>query len=83
MYEHNLLHEHNLLPSIFNHMYVYNRDFHQVNTRQADIARPAKYTTDLASESLRILAVGIWNDILDSRLDSRLFIVLNAYQQKH
>ena len=49
-------------------MYVYNRDFHQVNTRQADKARPAKYTTDLASESLRILAVGICNDIL-SNLD--------------
>ena len=56
--------EHNLLPSIFNHMYVYNRDIHQVNTRQADKVRPAKYRTVLASKSLRISTVGIWNDIL-------------------
>ena len=52
-------------------MYVYNRDVHQVNTRQADKVRPAKYRTVLASESLRILAVGIWNDIL-SNLDVNL-----------
>ena len=33
-------------------MYVYNRDAHQVSTRQADKARPAKYRTVLASTSL-------------------------------
>ena len=64
--------EHNLLPSIFNHnMWVYNRDVHQVNTRQADKVRPAKYWTVLASKVLRISAVGIWNDIL-SNLDVNL-----------
>ena len=41
--------EHNLLPSIFNHMWVYNRDVHQTNTRQAEKVRPAKYRTVLAS----------------------------------
>ena len=51
--------EHNLLSSIFNHMYVYNRDVHQVNTRQAVKVRPAKFRTVLASKSLRISAVGI------------------------
>ena len=54
--------EHNLLPSFFNHMYVYSRDVHQVNTRQADKVHPAKSRTVLASES----AVGIWNDILSN-----------------
>ena len=44
-------------------MYVYNRDVHQVNSRQTDEVRPAKYRTDLASKYLRISAVGIWNDI--------------------
>ena len=63
--------EHNSLPSIFNHMYVYNRDVHQVNTRQADKVCPAKHRTVLASKSLRISAVGIWNDIL-SNLDVNL-----------
>ena len=67
--------EHNLLPSLFNHMYVYNRDFHQVNTRQADKVRPAKYRTVLASKSLRISAVGIWKDIL-SNLDINLSFFL-------
>ena len=56
--------EHNLLPSIFNHMYVYNRDVHQANTRQADKVRPAKYRTFIAKKSLIISAVGIWNAIL-------------------
>ena len=78
--------EHNLSPSIFNHrytcshlhynMYVYNRDVHQVNTRQADKVRHAKYRTVLASKSLRISAVGIWNDILlnlDVNLSFSLF----------
>ena len=58
--------EHNLLPSFFNHMYVYSRDVHQVNTRQADTVHPAKSRTVLASKSLRISAVGIWNDILSN-----------------
>ena len=40
--------EHNLLPSIFNLMYVYNRYFQQVNTRQA--VCPAEYRTVLASK---------------------------------
>ena len=56
--------EHNLLLSISNHMFVYNRDVRQVNTRQAKKVRPAKYRTVLASKSLRISAVGIWNGIL-------------------
>ena len=64
--------EHNLLPSILNHIYVYNRDGHQVNTRQADKVRPAKHRSPLTSKSLRISAVGIWNDIL-SNLDVNLF----------
>ena len=63
--------EHNLLPSIFNHLYVYNRDVQHVNTRQADKVRPAKYRTVPASKSLRITAVGLWNDIL-SNLDVNL-----------
>ena len=64
-------HEHNFIPSIFNHIYVYDRDVHQVNTRQADKVRPAKYRTVLVSKSLRISAVGIWNDIL-SNIDVNL-----------
>ena len=52
-------------------MYVYNRDIHQVNTRQADKVCPAKYRTVLASKSPRISGVGIWNDIL-SNLDVNL-----------
>ena len=36
--------KHNLLPSIFNDMYVYNRDVHQV---QPDKVRPDKYRTVL------------------------------------
>ena len=65
--------EHNVLPSIFNHilLYVYNRDVHHVNTTQADTVRPAKYRTVLARKSLRISAVGIWNDIL-SNLDVKV-----------
>ena len=47
-------------------MYVYNTDVHQVITRQADKVRPAKHRTVLASKSLRISAVGIWNDILSN-----------------
>ena len=47
-------------------MYVYNRDVHQVNTRQAYKVRPAKYRTVLASQPLRISAVGIWNDMLQN-----------------
>ena len=64
--------EHNLLPSIIcMSITTDNRDVHQVNTRQADKVRPAKYRTVLASKSLRISAVGIWNDIL-SNLDVNL-----------
>ena len=35
--------EHNVLPSIFNHilLHVYNRDVHHVNTTQADTVRPS------------------------------------------
>ena len=47
-------------------MSTYNRDVNQVNTRQADKVRPAKYRTVLASKSLRMSAVGIWNDILSN-----------------
>ena len=67
--------EHNLLPSISNHMFVYNRDVHQVNTRQADKVRPSKYRTVVASKSLRISAVGIWNDVL-TNLDVNLSFFL-------
>ena len=52
-------------------MYVYNRDVQQLYTRQAEKVRPAKYRTVLASKSLIISAVGIWNDIL-SNLDVNL-----------
>ena len=54
-------------------MSIYNRDVHQVNTRQADKVCPAKYRTNLGSKSLRISAVGIWNDTL-SNLDVNLFL---------
>ena len=47
-------------------MSTYNIDVNQVNTRQADKVRPAKYRTVLASKSLSMSAVGIWNDILSN-----------------
>ena len=63
--------KHNLLPSIFNHMYVYNRDVHQV---QPDKVCPLNIDL-FYSKSLRISAVGIWNDIL-SNLDVNLSFTL-------
>ena len=51
--------EHNLFPSFFNHMYVYNRYVHKINTRQAGKVRPAKYNTVLASKSLYLSYLSI------------------------
>jgi hypothetical protein len=71
----------NLLPRYFNDMFISNSNVHNYSTRQCDDFHVLYHRLVLASNSLRVYGVNVWNNIQkDLRNTTSLMLFRTKYK---